>query len=489
MVKKKLNILFVSAEVTPFAKTGGLADVAGSLPKALAELGHDVRVVMPKYRMIKGDFEYIADLPIQLGQTIETCVIRMTEVPYKLNGRKKGLKVYFTDSYRLFDRDGIYGHYDDGERFVFFCKSVLNMLPVIDFKPDVIHCNDWHTGPICLLLKEQYSGDKRYNEISTLYTIHNLEYQGLFPSDIINIMDCSPNVFDPEKAEFYGMFNFMKAGLVYSDAISTVSRVYAEEIKTPQYGERLEGLLQRRSADLYGILNGLDYNVFNPETDKLIDKGYNAANIGDKKLNKTALQKDMGLPCRDVPMIGLVSRLSGQKGLNLIIDRIDEMLSKDIQFVLLGTGDDYYHDQFRRISERYPGKIAANLEFHPELSQRIYAGSDMFLMPSRFEPCGLGQLISLRYGTIPIVRATGGLAETITDYTKDPENGNGFSFSNFNADEMIDAINRAVYVYNNCPEEWSNLVVRAMEQDFSWKASAVKYEELYKHIIDKRKNG
>lgn len=489
MNKKKLNILFVSAEMTPFAKTGGLADVAGSLPKALAELGHDVRVVMPKYRLIKGDFEYVADFPVQLDQTVDTCIIRKTELPYKLNGRKKGLKVYFTDSYKLFDRDGIYGHMDDAERFVFFCKAVLGMLPKIGFKPDVIHCNDWHTGPICLLLKEQYRNDKRYTGISTLYTIHNLEYQGHFSSHIVNLLNCSYDVFDSEKAEFYGMFNFMKTGLVYSDAISTVSKVYSEEIKTPQYGERLEGLLQKRSSDLYGILNGLDYNEFDPETDKLIEKNYNADNTGDKKFNKTALQREMGLPCRDVPVFGLVSRLSGQKGLNLIIDRIDEMLSKDIQFILLGTGDDYYHDQFRMIAQRYPDKISAHLGFHSQLSQKIYAGSDMFLMPSRFEPCGLGQLISLRYGTIPVVRATGGLAETIIDYNGDNEKGNGFTFSNFSADEMMDAINRAIKVYTECPEEWNKLVVRAMKQDFSWNASAQKYEELYMHIIDKRKNG
>lgn len=489
MTKKKLNILFVTAEMSPFAKTGGLADVAGSLPKALAELGHDVRVVMPRYRMIKENLEYVADFAVQLDQSVETCIIRKTEIPYKLNGRKKGLKVYFADSYRLFDRDGIYGHFDDGERFVFFCKAVLNMLPAIGFNPDVIHCNDWHTGPICLLLKEQYSADKRYSRISTLYTIHNLEYQGNFPSHIVNLLNCSYDVFNSEKAEFYGMFNFMKTGLVYSDAISTVSRVYADEIKTPQYGERLDGLLQKRSDDLYGILNGLDYSQFDPENDRTIEKNYSADNVGDKKINKTALQKEMGLPCRDVPVIGLVSRLSGQKGLNLIIDRIDDMMSRDIQFVLLGTGDDYYHDQFRRIAERYPDKVAVNLGFHASLSQRIYAGSDMFLMPSRFEPCGLGQLISLRYGTIPVVRATGGLAETITDYTSDPENGNGFSFADFSSDAMLDAINRAVDVYMNYPGEWEKLMVKAMKQDFSWNASAVKYEELYRKIIDKRSNG
>ncbi len=489
MSKKKLNILFVSAEMSPFAKTGGLADVAGSLPKALAELGHDVRVVMPKYRSIKGEFEYVTDYSVRLDQSVETCIIRMTEVPYKVNGRKKGLKVYFTDSYRLFDRDGIYGHFDDAERFVFFCKAALNMLPKIGFKPDVIHCNDWHTGPLCLLLKEQYCYDKAYEGISTLYTIHNLEYQGHFSSHIISLLNCSYDVFNPDKTEFYGMFNFMKTGLVYADAISTVSQVYAQEIKTQQYGERLEGLLQKRSDDLFGILNGLDYDEFNPETDTIIEKKYGLKNIEDKKLNKTALQKEMGLPCRDVPVFGIVSRLSGQKGLNLIIDRIDEMMSKDIQFVLLGTGDDYYHDQFRRIVERYPDKVAAHLGYHQSLAQKIYAGSDLFLMPSRFEPCGLGQLISLRYGTIPVVRATGGLAETIIDYNADKEHGNGFSFRNFSADEMIDAINRAINVYTEYPEEWNKLVIRGMESDFSWKASAVKYEELYNHTINKRKNG
>ncbi len=489
MNKKKLSILFVSAEMSPFAKTGGLADVAGSLPKALAELGHDVRVVMPRYRMIKGDFEYVTDFPVQLDQSIETCVVRMTELPYKLKNRKKNLKVYFTDSYKFFDRDGIYGHFDDAERYVFFCKAVLKMLPKIGFKPDVIHCNDWHTGPLCLLLKEQYSNKKEYKNIATLYTIHNLEYQGHFTSYVVNLLNTSFDVFDSEKAEFYGMFNFMKTGLVYSDTISTVSQVYSEEIKTPQYGERLEGLLQKRSDDLFGILNGIDYTVFNPETDKSIVKNFNKDSIEDKKFNKTALQKEMGLPTSDIPVIGLISRLSGQKGLNLIIDRIDEMLSKDMQFVLLGTGDEYYHDQFRRIVEQYPDKIAIHLGFHAELAQRIYAGSDMFLMPSRFEPCGLGQMFSLRYGTIPVVRATGGLAETIIDYNSDNENGNGFSFKNFSADEMMDAISRAINVYTQSPEQWNGLVTRAMESDFSWNASAKRYEELYHHTINKRKNG
>ena len=482
-----MKILFVSAEMSPFAKTGGLADVAGSLPKALAELGHDVRVVMPKYRMIRDNLRYVSDFPVRIDQSIETCIIRYTEIPYVWKN-KKNLKVYFTDSYRFFDRDGIYGHFDDAERFVFFCKAVLDMLPHIKFKPDVIHCNDWHTGPVCLLLKEKYRWNDYYKDIATLFTIHNLEYQGHFSSHVIRLLNCDYDIFTPEKAEFYGMFNFMKAGLVYADIISTVSKVYAEEIKTPQYGELLEGLLQKRSNDLFGIVNGIDYEQFNPQTDKSIAKNYGTDNLDDKKVNKTALQREMGLPCRNVPLIGLISRLSGQKGLNLIIDRVDDMLAKDIQFVLLGTGDEYYHEQFRAIATKYPEKIAVNLGFNAKLAQMIYAGSDMFLMPSRFEPCGLGQIISLRYGTIPIVRATGGLAETITDYNTDKENGNGFSFREFSSGAMLDAIDRAIYVYNNCPDEWKALVRRAMEMDFSWDSSAKKYEELYKHTIEKGKS-
>ena len=483
-----MRILFVSAEMSPFAKTGGLADVAGSLPKALAELGHDVRVVMPKYRMIRDNLRYVSDFPVRIDQSIETCIIRQTEIPYAWKNMKRNLKVYFTDSYRFFDRDGIYGHFDDAERFVFFCKAVLDMLPHINFKPDVIHCNDWHTGPVCLLLKEKYQWNDFYKDIATLFTIHNLEYQGHFSSHVVRLLNCDYDIFIPEKTEFYGMFNFMKAGLVYADTISTVSKVYAEEIKTPQYGERLEGLLQKRSEDLFGIVNGIDYEQFSPQTDKNIAKNYGIDNLDDKKANKTALQREMGLPCRNVPLIGLISRLSGQKGLNLIIDRIDDMLAKDIQFVLLGTGDEYYHEQFRAIASRYPKKIAVNLGFNAKLAQMIYAGSDMFLMPSRFEPCGLGQIISLRYGTIPIVRATGGLAETITDYDTDKEHGNGFSFEEFSSDAMLNAIDRAVYVYNDCPDVWKALVRRAMEMDFSWDSSAKKYEELYKHTIEKGKS-
>ncbi len=486
MDRKKLKILFVSAEVSPFAKTGGLADVAGSLPKALAGLGHDVRVVMPKYKQIKANMQYAADFPVQVGDSNETCIIRKTELPYNVGNRKQSLAVYFTDSYRYFDRDGIYGHFDDAERFIFFCRAVLNMLPVIGFKPDIIHCNDWHTGPICLLLKEEYMHGEFYKKISTVYTIHNLEYQGNFPGTVFDLLGRGYDIFTPDKSEFYGAFSFMKSGLVYADMISTVSRVYAEEIQTQQYGERLEGLLAKRSDSLYGILNGISYEEFNPETDKNIVKNYNANSFSDKKENKYELQREMGFEVGDVPVIGLISRLSGQKGLNLIIDKIDQIMDRNIQFVLLGTGDEYYQDNFRRIENQYKGRFAANIGFNSALAQKIYAGCDMFLMPSRFEPCGLGQIISLRYGTIPVVRATGGLAETIEDYDADNENGNGFSFNNFSANEMMDAIDRAIRLYDSNHDQWNNMIVRAMNMDFSWDRSAKKYVELYNTAIKKR---
>ncbi len=486
MQGKKLKILFVSAEVSPFAKTGGLADVAGSLPKALAALGNDVRIAMPRYRMIKQSLSYAADFPVQMDSSVEACIIRETGADCRDGGEDKGLPVYFIDSYRYFDRDGIYCHFDDGDRFIFFCKAVLEMLPRINFQPDIIHCNDWHTGPVCMLLKEHYKKQSFYSGISTVYTVHNLEYQGNFSSDIVRLFNIGNNVFTSEKAEFYGAFSFMKAGLVYADIISTVSEMYAREIQTQQYGERLEGLLSKRTHDLFGIVNGISYEEFNPATDPRIVKNYSIENHEDKKLNKTALQKEMGLPVRDVPVIGLISRLSGQKGLNLIIDRIDGMMKHDMQFVLLGQGDRYYEDIFKEIEAGYPEKVAVYTGFNITLAQRIYAGADMFLMPSRFEPCGLGQIISLRYGTIPIVRATGGLAETVADYDADKINGNGFSFSSFDPDEMLDAIGRALKLYTEKPGEWDALVVKALSLDNSWTGPAQKYMDIYHLAIGKR---
>ena len=481
--KKNLKILYVSAEVSPFAKTGGLADVAGSLPKALAALGNDARIVMPRYKSIRCAMEYLTDFPVLVGNRKETCIIRETEVKTGENSSDGNIPVYFVDSYHYFDRDGIYCHMDDADRFVFFCKAVLEMLPRINFQPDIIHCNDWHTGPVCMLLKEHYKSDSFYSDIKTVFTIHNLEYQGHFSRETMGLFNMGDSMFTPDKVEFYGMFNFMKAGLVYTDVINTVSETYAAEIQTPQYGERLEGLLQKRKADLFGIVNGISYEEFNPETDKRIVRNYSPAAPEVKKENKYALQKEMGLPVGDMPVIGLVSRLSGQKGLDLVIDRMGEILGQDTQFVLLGDGDEYYKNAFREIKRKYPDRFGMYLGFNAPLAQRIYAGCDMFLMPSRFEPCGLGQIISLRYGTIPIVRATGGLAETVADFDADRENGNGFSFTDFNADSMLDAVKRAVRLYREEPETWSELRIRALGLDFSWNVSARKYMELYEKAV------
>jgi starch synthase len=486
-VKNNLKILFASSEVSPFAKTGGLADVAASLPKSIAVLGNDIRVVMPRFKIIKSSMDYVADFPVQVGERNVTCVIKKKDIEINGNEDAKVLPVYFVENYYYFDRDGIYCHIDDGERFAFFCKAILEMLPRINFQPDVIHCNDWHTGPTCMLLNEKYREYPFYSNIATIFTIHNLEYQGNFSKDILNFMGLGNELFVPEKVEFYGAFNFMKTGLVYSDIINAVSRNYAEEIKTPQYGGRLDGLLRKRSKDLYGVVNGISYEEYNPSTDKRIYRNYSIQNPDVKKENKYSLQKELGLPVSDAPIISLISRLTDQKGLNLITDVIDEFLELDLQFVLLGEGDQYYENLFKELKEKYPDKMGLYIGFNASLAQRIYAGSDMFLMPSRFEPCGLGQLISLRYGTIPVVRATGGLAETIIDIDYDTDNGNGFSFKEFIPAELLNAVKRAMRMYCEYPKQWEILKKRALESDFSWNKSAHRYMELYNIAIEKHK--
>ncbi|HHV28714.1 MAG TPA: glycogen synthase GlgA [Clostridium sp.] len=482
-----LKVLFVSVEVAPFAKTGGLADVAGSLPKSLLSMGYDVRVAMPRYQQIETNMKYVTDFPVDMGGRQSTCIVREGEIGFKSDGKDMSVPIYFLDNYHYFNRGGIYCYFDDADRFAFFCKAALEMLPKIDFKPDIIHCNDWHTGPMCMFLNEKYKTYPFYKNIKTMFTIHNLEYQGNFSRDVMGIMGMPDEVFVPEKVEFYGMFSFMKAGLVYSDIITTVSETYAKEIQTERYGEKLEGLLKNRSKDLYGIVNGIDYDVFNPETDPRIYKNYTVDTFKLKAENKYALQKEMGLPKKDVPVIGLISRLTGQKGLNLIMDEIDEMMKEDIQFILLGAGDEYYETGFKKIQEKYPDKVGVFIGFNAPLAQRIYAGSDMFLMPSRFEPCGLGQLFSLRYGTIPIVRSTGGLAETVIDIDKDKKNGNGFSYQDFTSKDMMDTIKRAIKFYNEKPLEWEDMVKRAMISDYSWNSSASKYSDLYLKLVKKKK--
>jgi starch synthase len=481
---RRLKILFVSAEVDPFAKTGGLADVAGSLPKELTRLGHDVRVVMPGYKEIDTDFKYVTDFPVDMGDRAETCIIREGGIPYS---DYKAVPIYFVGNYHYYHRDGIYCYSDDAQRFILLCKAALELLPRIGFKPDIIHCNDWHTGPVCLLLKEKYCKQDFYKDIATVYTIHNLEYQGNFSSETVYFLNLDEDIFTSEKTEFYGAFSFMKCGLVYSDIISTVSKQYAQEILTPAYGERMEGVLNNRKNDLFGIVNGISYEEFDPINDEVLYTNYDASCAIKKKDNKHSFQKEYKLSESVAPLVGIVTRLTSQKGLELVLGCMEKLVKeRHIQLAVLGTGDNYYHNAFLELHKKYPEKVAVFLEFNPELAKKIYASADMFLMPSRFEPCGLGQIISLRYGTIPVVRATGGLAETVIDYDRDNKNGNGFSFTGFSVTEFENTLQRAIHVYGK-PEEWNTLVLRALKSDFSWRGPCLKYIEIYEEAVKRKK--
>jgi starch synthase len=486
MTEGKLKVLFLSAEVFPYAKTGGLADVAGSLPKYLSASGCDISVAMPGYGIIKNDMEYVTDFSVDMEGRKESCIVKRSGMTYKIDGKEGSVPIYFICNHQYFDRQNIYCYGDDAKRFAFFCKAVIKMLPETGLRPDIIHCNDWHTGPVIMLLKEKYGTDPFYENIKTLYTIHNLEYQGNFPKEILGLFDFGMDVFTPEKAEFYGMFGFMKTGIAYADIINTVSKVYAQEICTDKYGEGMHGLLKKRKKDLFGILNGISFEEFNPEKDKRIYKNYGIDTLDSKSVNKYELQREMELPKGDMPVIGIISRLSGQKGLDLVIQSIDNLLEKDVQLILLGKGDSYYENAFINIMKKNRNKVSVYIGFNTDLAQKIYAGCDMFLMPSRFEPCGLGQLISLRYGTIPVVRATGGLAETITDYDQDAENGNGFVFDEFSQSAMFNSLSRAIRLYEKRPDKWKELVKRAMMLDYSWSTSAVKYLDIYKKAINKK---
>ncbi len=490
MFDRKLKILLVSPEVAPLAKVGGLADVAGSLPKALATLGEgelapDIRGVLPKYRQITGG-RYLTDFPVSIGGTVQTAIIRATSLPAKYQNYQAQVPVYLVDNHHFFDREGIYAHPDDALRFSFFCQAVLKMLPQLDFKPDLIHCNDWQSALIPYYLHELAEENDFYAHIATVLTIHNLQYQGVFPPEVLAELGIPAELFTPEGFEFYGRFNFLKVGLVYSDLINTVSRTYAREILTPEYGAGLDGLLRRRQEDLTGIVNGINYHEFNPETDPRIVQNYSAQTPELKKRNKPALQHEVGLPLRELPVFGLVSRLVSQKGLDLLPPIIDRLLAEEVQLIFLGEGDPYYETMLKDFARQYPDKVSTTIAFNPILAQRIYAGADLFLMPSAFEPCGLGQLISLRYGTIPIVRATGGLADTIRDYTQNPTYGNGFVFTEYTPEALWDAIKRALRVYRDRPGEWAELVRQAMLQDFSWAKSSAAYLELYQRALAKR---
>ena len=469
------RVLLVSPEVVPFAKTGGLADVAGSLPKALAMHGNDVRVVLPRYRGIEPE-RTLGDFPVMVGERKETAILREGSIMARLGDEERRVPVYFLDNYHYFDRDNIYGYWDEAERYAFFCRAVVAMLRFLNWRPEIIHCNDWQSGPIPALLRQAEREDSFYSDIATVYTIHNLRYQGNFGSEVLKLLGLGPEYLTAERMEFYGELSYMKAGIVYADMVSTVSRTYAEEIQTPEFGERMEGVLRSRAEDLYGIVNGINYHEFNPGTDQRIYQRY--SDLEGKKANKYGLQGEMELPLGDVPVFGLISRLVDQKGLDLISQIADELLGHDLQIVVLGSGDPHYEEMFRNLRERYPDKVGVYIGFNATLAQKIYAGSDMFLMPSRYEPCGLGQLISLRYGTIPIVRETGGLKDTITNYDPESRHGNGFSFREYDATEFLSTIRRSLGVYYD-GQKWQGLVENALHSDFSWNRSATEYMGLY----------
>lgn len=477
-----LKVLFVSAEVSPYAKSGGLGDVAGSLPKALQAAGVDVRVVFPKYRTIKDEYlsscQYISSFDISLDWRTQKADI------YTIRG---DVPTYMIGNDFYFGRAGYYGYGDDNERFAFFSKAAIEFLDFIDFVPDVIHCNDWQTGPICLYVKDVYSKIKCFSDIKTLYTIHNLQYQGMFPKDTLRMMGLDENYyFTNDKLEYYNMASFMKAGLLYCDAISTVSTTYAYEVQTPQYGYGLDGVLRCRADKLYGIVNGIDYDLNNPATSKKIYANFDADNISGKAENKRQLQAELGLPQRDeVPVISIISRLADQKGINLVLQAAHELLSKDVQLVVLGTGEYHYENMFRDLQYRYPDKVSANILFDDTLAQKIYAGSDMFLMPSLFEPCGLGQLFSMSYGTVPITRTTGGLVDTVKHFNAETGEGNGFQFHDYDAGGLMWAVNQALAVYFDDKDLWNRVVQNAIRTRFSWEDSAEKYIEVYKTISGK----
>lgn len=478
--KKKLHVVFASSEAAPFVKTGGLGDVAGSLPAALQKAGADVIVMVPLYGTIperyKQQMEHMTDFYVSLGWRNEYCGLERLE--------HNGVTYVFIDNKRYFDRDYPYGFFDDGERFAFFSKAICESLQHLPeaFAPDILHCNDWHTALAPVFLREFYQGLPLYENVKTIFSIHNIAFQGQFSATVLEDvcglahipaaafqLTCGPDAI-----------NFMQGALNYCDAITTVSPTYAGEIQTPAFGEGLDGVLRRRRENLQGIVNGIDVDHFNPATDPAIAQNFDIADRTGKAVCKARLQEELGLTVRDdQPLMTMVTRLTRQKGMDLVTYALDRILSGGVQVAVLGTGDPEYENALRYLASKYPGQMAARIQFDPALSQRMYAGSDLFLMPSLFEPCGLSQMIAMRYGTLPVVRETGGLKDTVVPYNYVSGEGTGFSFANFNGEEMGDAVFRGARLFWDDREAWDRLVTQAMASNFSWTASAAKYMDLY----------
>ncbi len=475
-----IKVLFAASEAVPFAKTGGLADVVGTLPKALQKLKVDARIIVPLYGDVPETFRlqmrHIATETVQLGWRRQHCGLFQMEY--------EGIPVYFVDNEYYFRRKGLYNFYDEAERFGFFSKAVLDVLPRLDWIPDIIHCHDWHVGMIPVLLRSQYCRAPWCSTIKTLCTIHNLEYQGIFPQNVLGDMF---NLDHDAKAvkglEFYGMINFLKGGLEYADYIGTVSPSYAREIQTRYWGEKLDGVLARRSDRLVGIVNGIDNELYSPAKDAALFANFSTRSLKGKAVNKSRLQESLGLEQKaDAMLIGIVSRLVKAKGFELVQRVLDEILAENVQLVVLGTGDPHFQDVFRDAARRYPGRVSTNIGYDDTLARRIYAASDLLFMPSQKEPCGVSQLIAMRYGCIPLVREVGGLQDTVDTFNPETNEGTGFSFTNYNAHDMLHVVRLAVQVFHD-KKRWTKLVKSAMQAEHSWKTSAKEYLELYRRML------
>lgn len=480
------KILFVASECVPFIKTGGLADVCGALPKEFDKKYWDVRVVIPNYSCIpehfRNQFEYVTHFYLSSGPYVQDRYVGVLKYTFD------NVTYYFIDNQEFYS--GFTPYTSDTkfeiEKFTFFDKAVLSMLPLIDFKPDIIHCHDWQTGLLPVYLKNEFAVNPFFWGIKSIITIHNLKFQGIWDKEWVQgVSGLTDDLFTPDKLEFNKDANMLKGGLVYADYITTVSDSYANEIQTDYYGEGLNGLLSARHFDMQGIVNGIDYNAYDPDTDGKIYCHYNAENFRKKKFNnKLKLQEELGLAVdKKKYMIGLISRLTDQKGLDLINHVMEGIIDDYTQFVVIGTGDPQYENMFRHYAWKYPDRVSANICYSDDLAHKLYAAADAFLMPSRFEPCGLTQLISFRYGTVPIVRETGGLRDTVKAYNEYENSGDGFSFSNYNADEMLSVINYSKHIFFDKKREWNQMVDRGMANDFSWNASKYKYEGLYNYLL------
>jgi starch synthase len=479
--ERPLKVLILAAEIEPFVKVGGLAEIVGALPKALQAFGHDVRLVMPRYRQVDSEHFQLTTIldtiSVPMGNFQVSVSIRQTEIG-------NHIPVYMIDAPRFFDRENIYGYTDDGERFILFCRAALEAMKALDWSPDIVHCNDWHTGIVPNWLHTIYRNDEFYHDTASIYTIHNLAYQGIFGYRLLEVAGVAANGFVyPQIEELANVVDIMGRGILFADAVTTVSERYAQEILTPTFGEKLDHMLRSRRDRLFGILNGVDYQENNPTTNSHIQTQYDANNLYLRRENKIALQQQAHLPVNsDVPLLAMISRLTDQKGFDLLAQIIHPLLAQGIQFVLLGVGDQHYQEMFQKLAASYPEQVAIFLTFNTELAQRIYAGSDMLLMPSRFEPCGTNQMYAMHYGCVPIVRRVGGLADTVQEYQPHSNEGNGFVFQNYDAWEFFAAIVRALALYP-FKDIWQALQLHGMEADHSWRASAIRYVEIYRNAL------